>query len=95
MSSANQDFSSLAFLEMTNLLIINIFILPDILIYLIKTDVAFIPKSRKLCNLQIYAGNQRNKVPLQTLADYKKYIITIIYEYKNTGNNEKKRLKYK
>ena len=34
MSFANQDFSSLAFLEMTNLLIINIFILSDILIYL-------------------------------------------------------------
>jgi hypothetical protein len=34
MSSANQDFSSLAFLEMTNLLIINVFILPNILICL-------------------------------------------------------------
>jgi hypothetical protein len=42
---------------------------------------------------------QRKKVPHQTLADYKKYIITIIFEYnieyKNTGNNEGKRLKYK
>lgn len=38
---------------------------------------------------------QRTKVPLQTLTDYNKYIFTIILEYKNTGNNEKKRLKYK
>lgn len=38
---------------------------------------------------------QRTKVPLQTLTDYNKYIFTIILEYKNTGNNEKKRLKHK